>query len=175
MRDIYGLKPGANTVRLKPVEFRRRSVWHAHTGYANLSGQLLNLSATLPQDVAALATVEPAGAAINALVAHAGHTSTGGKTLAVTLVLRNCGAVSSVARPARVAWLAHIVSDVSRNCSVRQTQHQPPDFSCAITDPTRSTPAYSRMMPVAEVNSISIELPLLHPQDVVSVRIEPGC
>ena len=81
-------------MRLKPVEFRRRSVWHAHTGYANLSGQLLNLSATLPPDVAALATVEPAGAAVNALVAHAGHTSNGGKTLAVTLVLRNCVAVS---------------------------------------------------------------------------------
>jgi hypothetical protein len=168
---------------LQPVKFHRRAVWHAHAGYGNLTGQMLNLSSA-PVDVAALATVTHDGASVHVLVAHSGRRADNSTALALTLVLQHCdeGAPGAVANGStdptgseeRVAWLAHITPDVT-NCSSRQSQHQPPDPQCAITNSSLSSPSYSRVAVAVVGGAVSVELPVLRAQEVLSIRVAPGC
>ena len=81
----------------------------------------------------------------------------------VTLLLRGCGGAA-----ARTANIAHIRPD-----TVCQSEANGGDCS---TDVGRSTPLYSTVQVAqAAAGSLRLALPALEPQDVLSLRIEPGC
>ena len=147
------------------VTFERRSVWYAHEAYGNLSGQLLNISR--PGFLSAMVTVAPPsagerGGSVRAVIgANGGHSPQ--LLQNVTLLLRGCGGAA-----ARTANIAHIRPDTV-------CQSEANGGNCS-TDVGRSTPLYSTVQVAqAAAGSLRLALPPLEPQDVLSLRIEPGC